>query len=155
LVERIVARARAGRLLLVGSGAALIDTTYVTNAAEAVVAAFDRAPEVGGRAFVISNGEPRPVVEILTRICHSAGVPGPRRRVPYGLAWSAGALVDTWWQRRGRRDDPPVTRFLAEQLATAHWFDQRTTREALQWQPAVSLDEGFKDLAGWYAAQSG
>ena len=31
--------------------------------------------------------------------------------------------------------DPPLTRFLAEQLGTAHWFDQRRTREALGWTP--------------------
>jgi nucleoside-diphosphate-sugar epimerase len=152
LVQRIVARARAGRLALVGSGAALIDTTYVSTAADAVVAALDRAPDVGGAAFVISNGEPRPVAEILARICAAAGVPGPQRHVPFPLAWAAGALVDTWWQRRERADDPPITRFLAEQLATAHWFDQRVTRDALRWQPTTTLDEGFDHLARWYTA---
>jgi hypothetical protein len=47
----------------------------------------------------------------------------------------------------GREDEPPMTRFLAEQLSTAHWFDQRHTRQALQWSPAVSLTEGFRRLA--------
>ena len=48
----------------------------------------------------------------------------------------------------GRQDDePPLTRFLAEQLATAHWFDQRRTREALAWTPQVPLAEGFARLA--------
>ncbi len=86
LVERIVERGRAGRLALVGSGSALIDTTYVDNAAEALVAALDRAPDVGGEAFVVSNGEPRPVAEILGAICAAAGVPGPRVRVPFPVA---------------------------------------------------------------------
>ena len=79
-------------------------------------------------------------------------MPGPRLRVPYRVAWAAGAAVDTVWARRGREDDPPITRFLAEQLATAHWFDQRRTREALHWAPTVSLDEGFARLAASYAA---
>ena len=151
LVERIVERGRAGRLAVVGSGSALIDTTYVDNAGDALVAALDRAPEVGGEAFVVSNGEPRPVAEILGAICAAAGVPGPRLRVPFPVAWSAGAAVDAVWGLRGREDDPPLTRFLAEQLATAHWFDQRRTREALQWSPSVSLDEGFARLAASYA----
>ena len=43
-----------------------------------------------------------------------------------------------------------MTEFLAEQLSTAHWFDQRETREALDWQPAVSLDEGFERLRRWF-----
>jgi len=49
-----------------------------------------------------------------------------------------------------RRSMPPLTRFLAEQLATAHWFDQRRTRAALGWRPQVSLDEGFSRLSDWY-----
>jgi len=47
--------------------------------------------------------------------------------------------------------DPPLTRFLAEQLSTAHWFDQRETRDALGWSPRISLDEGFSRLYHWYA----
>lgn len=153
LVERIVGRARAGRLAVVGSGTALIDTTYVDNAVSALVAAADHADTAGGRAYVVSNGQPRPVAEILSSICLAAGVPGPRRHVPYRLAWTAGAVVDRWWAAAGREADPPITRFLAEQLATAHWFDLRLTREALQWEPTVGLDEGFARLAEAFRAR--
>jgi nucleoside-diphosphate-sugar epimerase len=149
LVGRIVERARAGRLPVIGSGAALIDTTYVDNAADALVAAVD-AP-VHGEALVISNGEPRPVAEVIARLCRAAGVPGPRRRVPFPVAWAAGAAVEAVWTATQRRDTPPLTRFLAEQLATAHWFDQRRTHRALGWSPRVSLDEGFARLAAAYA----
>ena len=153
LVGRIVARGRMGRLAVVGSGAALIDTTYIDNAADALVAAVDRADVAGGNAYVVSNGEPRPVADILGAICAAARVPGPRAHVPFPLARAAGSLVDSWWQWRDRHDDPPITRFLAEQLATAHWFDQRRTREALAWRPAVTLDQGFEQLAQWYRSQ--
>jgi nucleoside-diphosphate-sugar epimerase len=148
LVGRIVDRARAGRLPLIGNGAALIDTTYVDNAVSALVAAVD-AP-VRGEALVVSNGEPRPVGEILARLCDAAGVPGPRGRVPLPVASLAGSVIETGWQLLRRRDTPPMTRFLAEQLATAHWFDQRRTRAALGWRPAVTLDEGFRRLAASY-----
>jgi nucleoside-diphosphate-sugar epimerase len=151
LVGRIVDRARTGRLGIVGSGAALIDTTYIDNAVDALAAALDRAPMLGGRALVVSNGQPRPVRELLSRIVASAGLPPPTVRIPAGVAKSGGRLAEVWWDRRGRDDDPPMTSFLAEQLATAHWFDQRETRKALMWQPAVSLDEGFRRLAAWFA----
>jgi nucleoside-diphosphate-sugar epimerase len=147
LIARIIERGRTGRLALIGSGSALIDTTYVDNAADAIVAALDNADAAGGSAYVVSNGEPRPVAEILSSVCAAAGVPGPRLRVPFRTAWVVGAAVDSFWSWRGRRDDPPITRFLAEQLATAHWFDQRRTRDALHWTPQVSLDEGFARLA--------
>lgn len=150
LIGRIVDRARQGRLTLVGSGAALIDTTYVDNAADALVAAADRARHFGGQAFVVSNGEPRTVHELMTRIVAAAGVDWSPRHVPAGVAKLGGSVVERIWDRTGRTDDPPMTSFLAEQLSTAHWFDQRSTRAALEWQPAVPLEEGFERLAEWF-----
>ena len=152
LVARIVARARAGRLPLLGAGAALIDTTYVDNAGAALVAAVDACGPAHGEPLVVSNGEPRPVGEVLARLCRAAGAPEPRHRVPVWVGRLAGAAVDGVWAVSGRQDTPPITRFLAEQLSTAHWFDQRRTREVLGWQPHVSLDAGFARLADWYAA---
>ena len=152
LVGRIVDRARQGRLAIVGTGAALIDTTYIDNAVDAIVAAVDRAPELSGRALVVSNGQPRPVRELLSRIVTAAGLPSPRFRVPAAAAKAGGRVVEEIWERRGLEADPPMTSFLAEQLATAHWFDQRETRRALDWTPAVTLEEGFARLAAWFAA---
>ena len=40
-----------------------------------------------------------------------------------------------------------MTRFLAEQLSTSHWFDQRRTRADLDWTPSVSIDQGLRALA--------
>jgi nucleoside-diphosphate-sugar epimerase len=48
-----------------------------------------------------------------------------------------------------------MTRFLAEQLSTAHWFDQRATRADLRWTPAVSVDEGMRKLAAYYGGTAG
>jgi len=151
LVGRVVERGRTGRLALVGDGAALVDTTYVDNAVAALVAAVDSAAH--GEAVVVSNGEPRPVGELVARICAAAGVPGPQRHVPAPVARLAGAAVERAWPLLGRGGTPPLTRFLAEQLGTAHWFDQRRTRELLGWRPATTLDEGFVRLAAWYAGR--
>jgi nucleoside-diphosphate-sugar epimerase len=150
LVGRIVERARQGRLALVGSGTALIDTTYVDNAADALIAALDRCHELGGRAYVVSNGEPRTVHELVARMVAAAGIEWSPRHVPVSVAKGGGSLVERFWDRTGRTDDPPMTSFLAEQLSTAHWFDQRDTRAALHWEPRVSLAEGFERLAAWF-----
>ncbi len=152
LIGRIVARARAGRLALIDDGTALIDTTYLDNAVDGLLAALDRAgeQEVRGRAFVVSNGQPRTVAELVSRICDAAGVARPHRHVPLPVAWSGGAAVERLWSRLDRDDDPPMTSFLAEQLATAHWFDQRETRRALDWSPTVDLAEGFARLRTWF-----
>ena len=152
LVGRIVDRARQGRLAIVGTGAALIDTTYIDNAVDAIVAAVDRAPQLAGRVLVVSNGQPRTVRELLSRIVTAAGLPPPRFRVPATAAKAGGWVVEEVWERRGLETDPPMTSFLAEQLATAHWFDQRETRRALGWTPAVTLEDGFTRLTEWFAA---
>jgi len=150
LVERVLARAARNRLPLLDGGAALIDTTYVDNAAAAIVAALERIGHIHGRALVVSNGEPRPVGELIAGICAAGGVPAPSWSVSGGLARVAGSVVERAWLRLGKRDEPPMTKFLAEQLSTAHWFDQRATRELLDWTPAVSLDEGLERLAEYY-----
>jgi 2-alkyl-3-oxoalkanoate reductase len=153
LVERVLERASRGRLPLLDAGAALIDTTYVDNAAAAIVAALHRMDHVHGRALVVSNGEPRPVGELLAGICAAGGVPAPSWSVPGGVARAAGAVVEKLWTWAGRKEEPPMTRFLAEQLSTAHWFDQRETQELLNWTPAVSLDAGLARLAQHYSSR--
>jgi len=154
LVGRIVDRGRAGRMALIGNGTALIDTTYIDNAADALVHALDRAPQLRGECLVVSNGEPRTVAELIERILRAAGISTRLRSVPASAARGAGAAAETVWSATSRDDDPPMTRFLAEQLSTAHWFDQRRTRELLHWRPQVTLAEGFERLAQWYAERA-
>lgn len=155
LVQRVVDRARDGRLALVGSGLALIDTTWVENAADAMVSALDRAEVAAGRALVVSNGQPRTVIEIIQRILTAAGTSTSLRHVPPSIATGVGAAVELAWDRLERADDPPMTRFLAEQLSTAHWFDQRETRSVLEWSPRVGLDEAFTLLGRTFSNNDG
>jgi 2-alkyl-3-oxoalkanoate reductase len=152
LVGRIVERAAAGRLVLVGGGTALVDTTFVDNAVTAHLAALDAiepAAPCAGRAYVIANGEPRPIRDLVAGICHAAGVPFEPRTVPVGVARMLGSVVERVWPLTGG-GEPPLTRFLAEQLGTAHWFDPRPARDELGWQPTVSIDEGLAALATWF-----
>ena len=151
LVGRIISRARSGRLFLVDGGRALIDTTYVDNAAEALVHSVTRTsdPDVKGRAFVVSNGEPRPVRDVIEAILAAAGVDVTPRSIAYRPAWIAGALGE--WVGAVTKREPLVTRFLVEQLATAHWFEIRDTWDRLGWRPRISLDEGMDRLARSFA----
>ncbi len=156
LVGRIVDRAASGRLALVGGGAALIDTTYIDNAVSALVAALDAVgPDTvcSGRAYVVANGEPRTIRELIEGICAAAGVPFAPRSVPRRLGIAAGTLVERVWPLLRGDEEPPLTRFLAEQLATAHWFDPRPARDDLGWTPTVTIDDGLDRLAAWYASQ--
>jgi len=155
LVGRIVERAAAGRLALVGGGNALIDTTYIDNAASSLVAALDAVSpgaQCAGLAYVVANGEPRPIRELVAGICLAAGVPFEPREVSLSVARRLGSAIDRVWPLLGRVDEPPLTRFLADQLGTAHWFDPRPVRLDLGWSPAVTIDEGLRRLTDWYGS---
>lgn len=151
LIGRIVERARQGRLALPDHGHALVDTTYVDDAAAAIVAGLDRTAdshEAIGRAWVVTGGDPRPLVELVEGILAAAGLAGPVRSVPAPLAALAGRVLGRLWPG----DEPPLTHFVARQLSVAHWFDQSETRRVLQWTPEVGVDEGLALLAASYAA---
>ncbi|MEV8338740.1 NAD-dependent epimerase/dehydratase family protein [Leucobacter sp. NPDC077196] len=150
LTERIIERSRQGRMPILGSGAALVDTLYITNAVDAVVAALEAVTRVHGEALVVTNGQPRPIAEFVERLALAGGAQKPRLRLPVGIALAAGTAVDSVWNLREHEGEPPLTRFLAEQMSTAHWFDQRRTRAVLEWEPAVSFAEGMAALARHY-----
>lgn len=155
LVERIVDRAAAGRLPNLDHGAAMIDTTYIDNASEAIARCLERIDFTHGKAIVVTNGEPRPVGELVARMCAAAGVDAPTRSVPGKVARVAGKVIEKVWPHipaklRGHDSEPPMTEFLAEQMSTAHWFDQKETHELLNWKPSVSLDDGMQRLSQHY-----
>lgn len=150
LVPGLVARARRGRLRFVGDGSAVVDATYVDNAAEAHVLAADRLASDGaprGRAYFVANGEPRPVRDLVNAILVAAGLAEETRTVPFPVAYAAGAAAELAWRVARRTDDPPMTRFVARQLATDHWFDLSAARRDLGYGPEVTTAEGLARLA--------
>ncbi|MFC0676261.1 2-alkyl-3-oxoalkanoate reductase [Lysobacter korlensis] len=149
LLPRLAERAHAGRLRLVGNGNNCIDTTYIDNAAQAHFDAFDHlAPGAAcaGRAYFISNGEPRTMRETINALLAAVGAPPVSRSLPLPAAYAIGALCEGLWHALPLRGEPPITRFLAEQLATTHWYDMGPARRDFGYVPAVSFDEGLRRL---------
>jgi len=152
LIGRIVDRARRGRLALPDHGRAMVDTTWVDDAAAAVVAGLDRTAGPGealGRAWVVTGGDPRPLAELVDGILRAAGLDPAVRSVPAPVAAVAGRLLGRVWPG----DEPPLTHFAGRQLSVAHWFDQADTRRVLGWEPEVDVDRGLEELARWFAAR--
>lgn len=152
LVPRIVARGRAGRLRRIGSRPNLVDTVYIDNAARAHLLAADRlhpGSAVAGRPYFISNGEPLPLWEMINRILAAAGVPPVTRSLSPGAAVMLGRLCEGLWGAFRLGGEPPMTRFVAHELASAHWFDIGAARRDLGYRPEVSIDEGLRRLQQW------
>lgn len=149
LLPRLVARAKAGRLRLVGNGENLIDTTYIDNAAQAHFDAFAHlAPGAAcaGRAYFISNGEPKTLRETLNGLLAAVGAPTVQKTIPFRLAYAIGAVCEGLWHALPLQGEPPMTRFLAEQLATTHWYSMEPARRDFGYVPKVSFAEGLERL---------
>jgi len=149
LVPRVVARARAGKLALLGTGNNRVDSTYVDNAAHAHLLALEKiSPQAAcaGKAYFISNGEPLPMRELLNAILAAAQLPPVERHVSPRVAYAVGSVLEMVYRACGLKDEPIMTRFVARQLSTHHWFRLDRARRDLGYQPGVTLTEGFARL---------
>ncbi len=149
LIPRIIAKAKSGRLRKVGHVDHLVDTIYIDNAAQVHLQAGDRlAPgsPIAGKAYFVSQGEPVPLWSLINRILHAAGVPPITRSISAGTALAVGSLLESTYGLFRLPGEPPMTRFLAHQLSTAHWFNIDAARRDLGYEPTVSIDEGLRRL---------
>ncbi|NDK38958.1 NAD-dependent epimerase/dehydratase family protein [Pseudoxanthomonas gei] len=149
ILPRLVARAKAGRLRIVGDGNNLVDTTYIDNAAQAHFDAFEHlaaGAACAGRAYFISNGEPKPMGELLNALLDAAGAPRVDRHLSFKAAYRIGAACEVLWKVLPLQGEPPMTRFLAEQLSTTHWYDMAPATRDFGYRPRVSFDEGLTRL---------
>jgi len=146
LLPRVVESVKAGRLRIVGDGSAKVDVSYVGNVADAHLDAFD-ALERGkgaGQAYFISQGEPVDLWSWLNSILEGLGQPPLTQKIPRPLAYGIGALCEGVWKVLRRRTDPPITRFVAVELAKDHYFDIRKAQHELGYRPRVPMNEALK-----------
>jgi nucleoside-diphosphate-sugar epimerase len=158
LLPRLVERARAGRLRLVGDGGNRMDTTFIDNAVDAHLRALDAlAPGAAcaGRAYFVSNGEPMAARDIVNALLRCAGAPEVTATIPYPLAYGIGAALEGLWHLLPLRGEPPMTRFLAEQLSTPHWYDISAAARDFGYRPQVSAAEGLQRTAAAWAVHGG
>jgi 2-alkyl-3-oxoalkanoate reductase len=149
LIPRVLERARAGKLRRVGSRPVKVDVTYIDNAADAHLLAADKL-DVGtppaGKVYFISNGEPVELWAFIDRVLAEAGSPPVTRTVSAWKARLAGRLLEwVYWAFR-LPGEPPMTRFVANQLATSHWYDISAARRDLGYEPKVTVEEGLRRL---------
>ena len=153
LVPRLVERSRSGRLRLIGKRSIKVDSIYIDNAAEAHLNALERlAPDTdcAGRAYFITNGEPMEQAALINALLAATGEPPVKKRIPAWLAYGLGWVFETTFKLFRIQREPPMTRFLARQLSTAHWYDISAARRDLGYEPRVMIEEGLERLEAWW-----
>lgn len=158
LLPRVLERARRRRLVVVGDGRNAVSLTYVDNAAAAHVQAalrLEPGAAFAGRAYFVNDPEPVALWEWLGRLLARLGLPPIGRRVPLRLARAAGGLLEGLWGTFALPGEPPMTRFVASQLALSHWYSLRPAREAFGYAPPVAGAEAFERTVAWWQDRLG
>lgn len=159
LVPRVLARARAGRLRIVGRGRNRVDLVHVENVVDAHLLAelalsksqdssaeFPKVPAAGGKAYFITNGEPVLLWDWINDLLRALGIPPVTRHVPLGLAGALAGFGELLWRALPLAGEPPMTRFVAHELATDHWADISAARRDLGYSPRISMAAGTAEL---------
>ena len=154
LLPRIVDRSRSGRLRIVGDGTNRVDTVHVINAAAAHLDAIEALQATGdgggdqaaGRAYFIAQEEPVNCWDWIGEICQIAGVDAPKKKISFPAAYRLGHLMEWAYRGTGRTSEPPMTRFVAAQLAKDHYFDISAAKQRLGYRVRISMEEGLDRL---------
>lgn len=153
LIPRLIARAKSGRLRRVGEGENQVDMIYVENAADAHLQAADALVEenspVVGKAYFLSQGEPVNCWQWIDEILSLADLPPVSKSLSYQAAWRVGRVLEDVYRLLRLPGEPPMTRFVAAQLATSHWYDISAAKRDFGYQPRVSTEEGMQRLGKW------
>lgn len=155
MIARIVSQGKAGKLRRIGGFNKLIDTTYLDDAVMAHWLAAEKlspAAACAGKAYFISQGDPRPNWDIVNMILAAAGTGPVTKRVPYAAAYAAAAAMEAAWKLFRLDKEPPLTRFVVQQLTTAHWFNISAARRDLGYEPGITIESGMKNLENWFKA---
>lgn len=149
--------ARAKRLKRVGDGKNRVDTIYIDNAVHAHILAGDKLkanPALSGKIYFISQDEPVLLWKMVDDMIGAAGIPPVRGSVSTKSAELAGMVMEWIFSLFNIKKDPPITKFMAKELATSHWFDISKAKEDLGYQPIVSTYQGLLRLQEWLSSES-
>jgi nucleoside-diphosphate-sugar epimerase len=147
LLPRIAARRVANRLMIIGSGENLVDSTFIDNAARAHLDAAKRlecGSPVAGRSYFISQGDPRPVRYLINAILETAGLPPVTKSIPLPVAYVGASFLEAGYRLFRVAKEPPVTRLSVLEMGRDHYFDISAARRDLGYEPAISIEEGLE-----------
>ncbi len=147
LVPRIIQSAK--KLIRIGDGRNLLDTIFITNAAEAHILAaekLEKNPNLSGNIYFISQDDPIPTWEMIDKILDTAGLGPVKRSMSPKTAWMIGAFFELVYTIFRIKSEPQLTRYRAHVLSSSHWFDISAAKRDLGYSPRVSIEEGLKLL---------
>lgn len=158
LAPRILSRAKTGALRRIAAGpedpGKLVDVTYIDDAVDAHLCAWDRLREGGeaaakakGRAYFISSGSPVPTWTMIDRILEAGGQPKLDKTVSPNAARFVAGIIEGTHRLFNKQGEPKMTKWVVNELSTAHWFDISAAKDRLGYEPKSDFEAGMKALA--------
>jgi nucleoside-diphosphate-sugar epimerase len=124
--------------------------THVENAADAHIEAeralSDPGCAAGGRAYFISDGNPVVLWDWINALLAALGEPPVTKRIPLGAAFAVGLACEAAWGALRLKGEPPMSRFVASELAKDHWFSIAAARRDLGYSPDENAGGGIARL---------
>ncbi len=152
LIPRLLKKGLNGELKRVGGGINRVDISYVDNVGHAHLLAEENlatSKSAAGKAYFVSQGEPVNLWDWINDLFQQVGIKPVIKKVPFGVAYSAGALLELIHSLCMKDKEPRMTRFLAEQLAKSHYFSTEAIERDLGYTPIVSTADGIVKLVSW------
>lgn len=149
LVPRVLDRAKKGNLVRVGNGTNLVDMIHVENAAAAHVQVCDAlgpGSPVAGQCYFISDGEPVILWDWIDNLLMALGEYPVSRTISYKTARFLGAILERFHGLLRLKREPLMTRFVAAQLATSHYFDISKAKRDFGYAPVISPEDGMDEM---------
>lgn len=148
LIPRIVQKSREEKLKMVGEGDNLVDVTYVENAAFAHELALNSLVESdkhSGKAYFIGQESPVNLWEFINQILLRSGRPAVEDKISFKKAYAVGLVMEKLFGFAGiTKPEPPMTRFVATQLAKHHYFSHKNAEQDLGYRPLISTPEALE-----------
>jgi nucleoside-diphosphate-sugar epimerase len=98
--------------------------------------AIKNNPDVSGKAYFISNGEPVLLWNFINMILIKGGLEPVNKSVSVRTAFIFSALTELFYKIFMIKKEPPLTWFLVHELSRSHWFDISAARKLLDYNPA-------------------
>lgn len=153
LAPRLIKSAKTGKLKIIGTGKNKIDTIFIDNAVYAhLLAANALSPSslCSGKAYFVTNNEPRPIAEIINLILQAAGLPPVTKSINKNLAYSMAFILESFHKLLKLNYEPIITRWVVEEFASSHWFDTSAAKHDFGYTPIISINDGINILKKWY-----
>lgn len=146
LLPRVIESVLAGRLKIIGTGENKVDVTYVEDAADAHLKALNalRSGAACGQAYFISQGQPVVLWSWLNSLLIALKVPTIKQKISLPIAYAIGSMLEFVWRVFKLKSEPPMTRFVAIELAKDHYFNISKAQKDLGYKPVYTMSEAIK-----------